>query len=107
MIKKKPSPQALTQPVTLEPVPVIDPTQAAAFAKQSNVTNSNVTNQSTAIQSTPADEEKKIINIHLFSEEIRQLDAHIQTLPKRQRQSRHAWIVAAIFEKMEREKAVI
>jgi ribosomal protein S15P/S13E len=87
MIKKKPQ----------QEVPSIDPQQAAAFAKGSNVTKS---------AKTPAsDTKKRIVNIYLFDEEIHELDEHIKTLPKRQQQSRHAWIVAAIFEKMEREKS--
>ena len=86
MIAKKPQQEA----------PVIDPQQAAAFAKGSSVTKS--------VKTPASDTKKKIVNIYLFDEEIRELDEHIKTLPKRQQQSRHAWIVAAIFEKMEKEK---
>ena len=71
----------------------------------------NVINQAaqTAKQSKPNDKAYKNFNIHIFNEEMEEINALRELRPRPRRGTRlgisiHDWIIEAIQEKIEREK---
>lgn len=50
------------------------------------------------------DDEKQQVRLVTYTSQLREIEQVLQEMPKRGRPSRHAWILQAIDEKLERAK---
>lgn len=62
-------------------------------------------NQSDDIKSEVSEEDIKYVQLRLYPDELQQIDNYLESLPRRNRPSRHSFMVNAILEKIRSDKS--
>jgi hypothetical protein len=89
----------LTRPIIKEPTatkPLADEKQIGALIEKGG--------SSVAVEQPADEDEKQQVRLVAYTSQLREIEEVLQRMPKRGRPSRHAWILKAIDEKLEREK---
>ena len=90
----------LTRPIQKEP------SVAKSLANEKDIAALIEKGGSSVATEPPAadDDEKQQVRLIAYASQLREIEQVLQQMPKRGRPSRHAWILQAIDEKLERAK---